>query len=419
MAIGIAIYRDPRRKKPWVVRWRGEYDPAIGKQRFYSRAFRTKAEAEDFKSEQHHQFNKGVARDKRRTATLAGFCKDWLRTRKGELKPASFELYEQTVKRLNDYFGAGIPLKDISQQEAAEFISKQVNLSQHSKGKPLSDWSLAQIKRHCRTIFEAAVDWQLLAVNPFKALRFKKLATKRWYRLTVPEYHALLEIVPSLREKVAYALFYTAGLRLHEAFALTWDSVDFENGVVVINNREGSANVPEFSIKDCEKRRIPLPPHTIDLLTRLHAEATEKVPFVLLTKERYELVKQKWHQICEQGKPWKNRYLVNNVLRKFKKYFKRAGIKPVGKFTVHTLRKNAGQNWADYLPMNVVKELMGHSSIATTAEFYNQVDRDHELKAARVIQSLLESNKNATSPNKPCADFAPKPILDEITDEAK
>ena len=91
----------------------------------------------------------------------------------------------------------------------------------------------------------------------------------------------------------------------------------------------------------------------------------------------------------------------------------------VGKFTVHTLRKCAGQNWADYLPMNVVKELMGHSNIATTAEFYNQVDRDHELKAARVIQSLLESNKNATSPNELCADFASKPILDEITDKAK
>ena len=124
-------------------------------------------------------------------------------------------------------------------------------------------------------------------------------------------------------------------------------------------------------------------------------------------------------RLCEQGKPWKNRYLVNNVLRNSKAYYKRAGIKPVGKFTVHTLRKCAGQNWADYLPMNVVKELMGHSNIATTAEFYNQVDRDHELKAARVIQGLLESNMNATSPNKLCADFAPKPILDEITDEAK
>jgi integrase len=101
---------------------------------------------------------------------------------------------------------------------------------------------------------------------------------------------------------------------------------------------------------------------------------------------------------------------VNNVLRNFKAYCKRAGIKPVGKLTVHTLRKNAGQNWADYLPMNVVKELMGHSNISTTAEFYNQVDRDHELKAARVIQRLLDTEKDRTKANEICADFAPKSI---------
>ncbi len=419
MANNIGLYRDPRRKKPWVVRWQGEYNPATGKQKFYSKAFRTKAEAEDFKSEQRHQFNKGVPRDKRRKETLGTFCKNWLMTRKSELKPASFELYEQTVKRLTDYFGASVSLKNVTQQDAAEFISKQVNMSSHSKGAALSDWSREQIKRHCRTIFGAAVDWGLLVVNPFKALRSKKLATKRWYRLTVAEYHALLEIVPSLQEKVAYALFYTAGLRLHEGFALTWDCIDFENGIVVVNNREGTETVPEFSIKDHEKRRIPLPPHTIDLLTQLHAEVSEKVPFILLTKERFERVQVKWQQVCEQGKPWKNRYLVNNVLKKFKKYYKRAGIKPVGKFTVHTLRKCAGQNWADYLPMNVVKELMGHSNISTTAEFYNQVDRDHEMKAARVIQNLLESNKGVNKVNEFCADFAPNTVSHQIGSKEK
>ena len=228
--------------------------------------------------------------------------------------------------------------------------------------------------------------------------------------MPVSEYHALLEVSQTLREKVAYALFYTAGLRLHEAYALTWDCVDFENGIVVVNNREGSEAVPEFTIKDHEKRRIPLPPHTIDLLTQLQAETSEKVPFILLTKKRYDLVKKKWQLVHEQGLPWKNRYLVNNVLRNFKAYCKRAGIKPVGKLTVHTLRKNAGQNWADYLPMNVVKELMGHSNISTTAEFYNQVDRDHELKAARVIQRLLDTEKDRTKANEICADFAPKSI---------
>ena len=86
--------------------------------------------------------------------------------------------------------------------------------------------------------------------------------------------------------------------------------------------------------------------------------------------------------------------MVNNVLRDFKGHIKKAGIKAIGKLTIHTLRKSCGQNWADNLPINVVKELMGHSSISTTEEFYTQVDRDHERKAARVIQQMLDASEN-------------------------
>ncbi|MHC4543780.1 MAG: tyrosine-type recombinase/integrase [Planctomycetota bacterium] len=106
--------------------------------------------------------------------------------------------------------------------------------------------------------------------------------------------------------------------------------------------------------------------------------------------------------------------MVNNVLRNFQKHFKRAGIKPIAKLTIHTLRKSCGQNWADYLPMNVVKELMGHSSIATTAEFYNQVDADHEAKAARVVQRLLDMGDNGNMSNKTDARMTPEPKSHQI-----
>jgi DNA-binding LacI/PurR family transcriptional regulator len=41
--------------------------------------------------------------------------------------------------------------------------------------------------------------------------------------------------------------------------------------------------------------------------------------------------------------------------------------------------------------MNVVKELIGHSNISTTQEFCTTVDRDHEQKAAQVVQRLLDN----------------------------
>jgi integrase len=395
MITKIGIYRDPRNKgRPWVCRWFTVADPETGRRRRFSKAFEFKRDAERFARDKDKEFEdqgRPLANPEKRT--LESFLKDYLRRRKPELKPASLELYEGTAKRLVDFFGRDCPLYDITMERAQDFILAQKTIAAGREGLKLSDWTREQLKRHCRTFFTTALEWGYLQRNPFiaKALKGKRLTARPWYRMKPDEYHALLEATPSLREKVAYALFYTAGLRLHEAVNLTWDCLDFQKNLLFVMNREPRQDIPPFSIKDHEERRIPLPAHTIDLLTQWQTEAPEGVPFVLLTADRFETVKAKWQKVRVAGSPWKNRYMVNNVLRNFKSHVKRAGIQPVGKFTVHTLRKCAGQNWADALPMNVVKEFMGHSSIATTQEFYSTVDRDHEKKAAESVQRLLET----------------------------
>lgn len=394
----IGIYREPRNKgKPWAVRWFTVADPETGTRKRFCKSFEFKRDAERFRATKVVEFEqrgRPLANPDRQT--LQSFLSSWLHRRKAELGPASFELYEGTVKRLLDFLGKDSSLHDITPERAEDFIVVQKNRAVGREGNKLSDWTREQIKRHCKTMFKAAVQWGYMPTNPFEGLRSKRLTTKRWYRVKPAEYHSLLEAARSLREKVAYALFYTAGLRMHEAFALTWDCFDFQKNIVLVTNREATADIPPFHIKDHESRRIPLPTHTIDLLTQWQTEAPEGVPFVLLTKERYERVKEKWQAVRKKGLPWKNRYLVNNILRNSKSHIKRAGIKPVGKLTVHTLRKCCGQNWADHLPMNVVKELMGHSNISTTQEFYTTVDRDHEKKAAQVVQELLENCPNGS-----------------------
>lgn len=39
------------------------------------------------------------------------------------------------------------------------------------------------------------------------------------------------------------------------------------------------------------------------------------------------------------------------------------------------------------------KELSGHSSVATTLQFYNQLDVMHRKQASDVIQQMLEKEK--------------------------
>jgi integrase len=163
--------------------------------------------------------------------------------------------------------------------------------------------------------------------------------------------------------------------------------------------------LPPFDIKDNELRSIPLPQQTIDLLLRVQAEAPDKVPYALMSKRRYERVVAKWQACRAEGRAWFNRDYGNNVLTRFKRRIRRAGIKAGGKtLTIHTLRKCCCQNWIqDGQPINVVKMLMGHADIGTTERHYSQVTAEQRLQVAAAATARLqtpaaEAGADATDP---------------------
>ena len=385
MITKIGLYKDPRKKRPWVVRWFGEYDPGTDKERRYSKSFKLKRDAEEFQNQQVAGFKEGQQRDRPEEITLKHFCKDWMKVKKREVRPDSYEVYEYAVRRLMDYFGPNMLLRNVTPRLASKFIAEQVPF----KGETLCGWSRLRTLRNCKTMFQDAVTWELVPKNPFKKVKPPKCEARRWHYLKPREYRALLAVTRSLQWKATYALAYTAGLRFGELFALTWADVDFEDGVVRIENRAGTATIPPFYVKDHEKRDVPLPKHTLDILAALQSEAPEKVPYVVLTAGQYETVVAKWKRFQEQRTPWRNRDIANNRLREFKRHLKWAGIEPNGSLSLHTLRKSCVQNWANNLPPNVTKELAGHSSISTTMEYYAQVDEDHRAKAAAIIELLV------------------------------
>ena len=57
---------------------------------------------------------------------------------------------------------------------------------------------------------------------------------------------------------------------------------------------------------------------------------------------------------------------------------------------------------------------MGHSNVSTTEEFYTQVDKHHEAKAARVIQSLIDSGNCSNRSEKTDARMTPEHISHRI-----
>ncbi len=222
---------------------------------------------------------------------------------------------------------------------------------------------------------------------------------KRAFLLPTRVEHAA-EVSPNLRTKALYALGYTAGLRFGEMVSLTWDCIDWEKGEVVIENREATPTMPPFHLKDYEARRIPLPKHTLGILRELQAKARFKCPFILLSEQRYKTVLENWRRYQKDGRVWENRDMFLNAGREFRRHQRKAGIKPTGSLSIHTLRKCAGKNWADALPPHVVKELMGHSTIATTMKYYAQVDATQRTRAAAAVEGLISEACRKVTPER-------------------
>jgi len=400
MTTKIGLYRNPRSPtRPWVVRWYGEYDPATGKEKRYSKSFELKRDAEALQANQATEFRQDWRRDKPDEVTVKDFCKSWIECL--TVRPETVKLYQNTVRRLLAYFGQNTLLRQITPLLAHRFIASVKSLN----GKEtLSSSTRHRVLRHCRTMFKNAVVWELISKNPFKNVEAPKVTTRPWHYLRPTKYKSLLDAAPSLRWKVLYALCYTAGLRKGEALSLLWGDIVKETNketgkvlkvLVVIQNRNATLTMPPFYVKDNDARTIPLPKHTIAILEDLatYYQALEtKSPYVLLDKQQYERVKVKWQKYQQQGRAWRNPDMLNNALKKFKRHIKKAGIQSSNRtLAIHTLRKSCIQNWANCnRNPETTRVLAGHSDLATTMQYYVQADGEQRAKAAAAIDDLLK-----------------------------
>lgn len=374
----------------WQVRWFGRYDPNTGKSKRYSKTFALKKDADRFRKHKEDELSQGGPRDLS-TETLKQYAEQWLQYKVGfeKIRPATVQLYRQTLDRLCDYFGPDLPLRKIDKQAAMGFLASLQPLTDRTDS--LASWTAHRVLRHCKTLFKGAVG-RVIVQNPFAELKGPKCVTSEWYHLQSDEYRKMLDVTPTLQEKALYALCYTAALRLNEALNLLWSDIDFNKGQVRLVNRPATDKLPPFYLKDTDCRTVPLPEQTLDLLQLLRA-APDKLPFALLTKERFRIICNKWQKYQQAGRKWRGSDMANNVQRNFHQRVRMAGIDAGGKkLSIHTLRKCCGKNWADSISNpEVVRVLMGHSSLNTTMRFYNQVSEDDRKKAARATENYLNS----------------------------
>lgn len=291
------------------------------------------------------------------------------------------------------------------QEDAITLIN---NLKLITTGDKASDSTRSRHLRQCRRIFNVAVKWGYIKANPFDDIKLGKIKKGDWQALTMDQFGDILRAVDNCSRvtkkneaadkirihslKTFYAVMYYCGLRFGEAANLLWDSedIDFTNNQINLSNRSPQKDIPMFSVKDYESRSISVPQKVMNMLKELKEKSKPESPFVFLSPTAYQRLVERWHTYNQQGKEdWNNKNVISNARRDFKWYCVKAGITTSKKLNLHSLRKGYGTNMANLgIPANTLKDLMGHSSIVTTMEFYVKTLDENKIAAAEKLNAV-------------------------------
>lgn len=250
------------------------------------------------------------------------------------------------LRRLKPYFGIH-KLSRITPLMIEEYVAerKEDGLKNSSVNRELS----------ClRKIFNLAIDWGYMTVNPVS--KVKSLSEKGSMReriLTEDEEVSLFEAAaPHLKPMLMVGIY--TGFRRGVIFNLKWQNVDFEKGEIQI----------AYS-KTGKGRAVPM---KSEVMTPLYSLKTQN------GKSEYVFVNP------DTGKPY------TDISRAFNGACKRAGIEHL-KF--HDLRHTFGSRLArNGANLNLIRELMGHASILTTQRYlHSQADEKRQA-----IESLNANN---------------------------
>lgn len=215
------------------------------------------------------------------------------------------------------------------------------------KQKETSAWSARKHFAHLASAFQRAVVWKKIEKNPFRDVPKPRLPEKLPAYFSKEQLAILLQSVddPNFRDLILFAV--ATGMRMSEILYLRWENVDVERKTILVKNTS------EFTTKSKRNRIVPISDFLASILARRKRDAT--CPYV-------------FHR---ENAPQTTDY----VTHRFKKCVRRAKLDDSLHF--HSLRHSTASLLVQAgVPIYSVKEILGHSQIATTL-VYSHLAESH------------------------------------------
>ncbi|MCL4510009.1 MAG: tyrosine-type recombinase/integrase [Bacteroidetes bacterium] len=287
--------------------------------------------------------------------TLSGFTVEYISFLRAGRSPNYVTSADFALNRLLQFTG-DLPLSRLHVRNLEQFFTESFQRTKQGT---------AHYYRTIKAAFSKAVEWNYLSENPLKRIKLPKIPKSLPLFISEIELASILESLQGdgrtkqdMRDLFTLA-FYT-GLRLSELLNLEWNDVSMAERIIKV------ANTETFTTKSKRERIIPLNQTALEMLKK-------RQPKVFSLDEK-NYVFQKHPGL---------RYERDFVSKQFKKAVRATELN--GNLHFHSLRHSFASNLVQRgVPIVAVKELLGHSSIATTM-IYSHVRREDLANAVKML----------------------------------
>ena len=252
--------------------------------------------------------------------------------------------------------------------------------------------------RRIRSVLAQALDqgvrWGSVTRNVASLSRAPRETRTEGRTLTPVQARAFLAALRGHRNEALYALMLSAGLRRGEALGLRWDDFDERAGILSVRRqlkRENGVLVTSDTKTARSRRSVNLPG---EMVVALKAHRARQAAEQLALGDAWQATGYIF--TTSIGTPFDPR----NLLREFKGICVEAGL---GDWHLHELRHSAASLMlAAGVKLQVVSEVLGHSSIRMTADVYGHILAPDREAAAQAMSATLwsEPRKKRTGPSR-------------------